>query len=68
MKDIVPSLKVFESWDTTRTRYKIHIPQINIALLYSSDGLPAVIKALPGSVRDLTSIYNSVKDKYSVSY
>jgi len=41
---------------------KIHIPQINIALLYSSDGLPAMIKALPGSVRDITSIYNSVKE------
>lgn len=41
---------------------KIHIPQINIALLYSTEGLPAMIKALPGSVRDISSIYNSVKE------
>lgn len=41
---------------------KIHIPQINIALLYSTEGLPAMIRALPGSVRDISSIYNSVKE------
>ncbi len=40
---------------------KIHIPQINIALFCSiDDGMPAMIRAIPGSVRDITSLYNSV--------
>ncbi len=34
----------------------LHIPQVNIALLYSVDKqLPAMIKVLPGSVRDIKS-------------
>jgi len=42
---------------------KFYIPQINLALFYSVDkGLPTMIRALPGSVRDITSLYNSVKD------
>jgi len=41
---------------------RIHIPQINIALLYSTEGLPAMIKAIPGSVRDIKTLYNTVKE------
>jgi len=42
---------------------KIHIPQINLALFCSvNDGMPIMIKALPGSVRDITSLYNSVQE------
>ncbi len=42
---------------------KFYIPQINLALFYSVDkGLPTMIRALPGSVRDITSLYNSVRD------
>lgn len=36
---------------------KIHILQINIALLYSTESLLAMVKALPGSARDISSIY-----------
>jgi transposase len=40
---------------------KIHIPQINIALFCSLEtGLPTMIRTIPGSVRDIKSIYNSI--------
>lgn len=40
---------------------RIHIPQINIALLCSADtGLPTMIRSLPGSVRDITTLINSI--------
>jgi transposase len=42
---------------------KIHVPQINIALLCSADSdLPTMIRALPGTVRDVTSLYNSIRE------
>jgi len=42
---------------------KIHIPQVNLALLCSAnDGMPTMIRAIPGSVRDITSLYNSIKE------
>jgi len=42
---------------------KVHIPQINLALLCSADNdLPTMIRALPGSVRDVTSLYNSIRE------
>jgi hypothetical protein len=38
-----------------------YVPQINLALLYSVDkGLPTMIRALPGSIKDITSLYNSL--------
>lgn len=40
---------------------KIHVPQINIALFCSmTTGLPTMIRTLPGSVRDIKSLYNSI--------
>jgi len=40
---------------------KIHIPQINIALFCSLEtGLPTLIRTIPGSVRDIKSLYNSI--------
>ena len=40
---------------------KIHIPQVNIALFCSLEtGLPAMIRTIPGSVRDIKSLYNSI--------
>jgi transposase len=40
---------------------KIHVPQINIALFCSmATGLPTMIRTLPGSVRDIKSLYNSI--------
>jgi transposase len=40
---------------------KIHIPQINIALFCSLEtGLPTMIRTIPGSVRDIKSLYNSI--------
>jgi len=41
---------------------RVHVPQINLALLHSAKGLPAMIRALPGSVRDITSLYNTVEE------
>ena len=38
------------------------VPQINLALLYSAKGLPAMIRALPGSVRDVASLYSTVEE------
>jgi transposase len=40
----------------------IHTPQINLALLCSIKGLPAMIRAIPGSVRDITSLYTTVEE------
>ena len=40
---------------------KIHVPQINIALLCSADtGLPTMIRSLPGSVKDISTLCNSI--------
>jgi hypothetical protein len=42
---------------------KIHVPQINIALLCSADsGLPTMIRSLPGSVKDIATLYNSIHE------
>lgn len=42
---------------------KIHIPQINIALLCSADsGLPTMIRSLPGSIKDIATLYNSIHE------
>lgn len=41
----------------------LHLPQINLALLCSADtGLPAMIRSIPGSVRDIATLYNSIKE------
>ncbi len=41
----------------------LHVPQINLALLCSSDsGLPAMIRSIPGSVRDIATLHNSIKE------
>jgi hypothetical protein len=40
---------------------RIHVPQINIALLCSADtGLPTMIRSLPGSVKDIATLCNSI--------
>jgi len=40
---------------------RIHIPQINIVLLCSADtGLPTMIRPLPGSVKDIKTLSNSL--------
>jgi len=42
---------------------KIHVPQINIALLCSAEsGLPTMIRSLPGSVKDIATLCNSIKE------
>ena len=42
---------------------RIHIPQINLALLCSVDtGLPTYIRSLPGSVKDISTLYNSINE------
>jgi hypothetical protein len=42
---------------------KIHVPQINLALLCNADnGLPTMIRSLPGSVRDIKTLYNSISE------
>jgi len=38
------------------------VPQINLALLYSVNGLPAMIRALPGSVKDVVTLYATVEE------
>jgi hypothetical protein len=41
----------------------VYLPQINLALLYSVDrGLPTMIRAVPGSIKDITSLYNSLRE------
>ena len=40
---------------------KIYIPQVNLALFCSIDtGLPTMVRLIPGSVRDIKSLYNSL--------
>ncbi|NQE06791.1 hypothetical protein C5S32_13045 [ANME-1 cluster archaeon GoMg1] len=42
---------------------KIHVPQINLALLCSADsGLPTMIRSLPGSVKDIKTLYYSIDE------
>jgi signal peptidase I len=42
---------------------KIHLPQINLALLCSADtGFPTMIKSVPGSVRDISTLVNTIKE------
>ena len=42
---------------------RIHVPQINIALLCSADtGLPTMIRSLPGSVKDIATLCNSIQE------
>jgi transposase len=42
---------------------KIQVPQINLALLCSADsGLPTMIRSLPGSVKDITTLYHSINE------
>jgi hypothetical protein len=42
---------------------KIHLPQINLALLCSADtGFPTMIKSVPGSVRDIKTLSNTIKE------
>ncbi|MBE0517572.1 MAG: transposase [Methanophagales archaeon] len=42
---------------------KIHVPQINLALLCSADtGLPAMIRSLPGSVKDIKTLYHTINE------
>ena len=36
----------------------ISLPQINLALLQSTEGLPAMIRAIPGSVKDVVTLYS----------
>jgi transposase len=41
---------------------KIQVPQINLALLCSVDtGLPTMIRSVPGSVKDIKTLYNSIR-------
>ena len=40
----------------------ISLPQINLALLQSTEGLPAMIRALPGSVKDVVTLYSTVEE------
>jgi transposase len=42
---------------------KIHLPQINLALLCSADtGFPTMIRSVPGSVKDIKTLSNSIKE------
>jgi len=42
---------------------KIQVPQINLALLCSADsGLPTMIRSLPGSVKDIATLYHSISE------
>jgi hypothetical protein len=42
---------------------KIHLPQINLALLCSADtGFPTMIRSVPGSVRDIKTLSNTIKE------
>jgi transposase len=41
----------------------IHVPQVNVALLCdAASGLPVMIRALPGSVRDVATIYATLEE------
>jgi hypothetical protein len=42
---------------------KIHLPQINLALLCSADtGFPTMIRSVPGSVKDIKTLSNTIKE------
>jgi transposase len=42
---------------------KIQVPQINLALLCSADsGLPMMIRSLPGSVKNIKTLYHSINE------
>ncbi len=42
---------------------KIPVPQINLALLCSADtGLPTMVRSLPGSVKDIRTLYYSINE------
>ena len=42
---------------------RIQVPQINLALLCSADsGLPTMIRSLPGSVKDIATLYHSISE------
>jgi transposase len=42
---------------------KIHLPQINLALLCSADsGFPTMIRSVPGSVKDIMTLSNTIKE------
>jgi transposase len=42
---------------------RINLPQINLALLCSADtGMPTMIRSLPGSVKDIKSLYNTLRE------
>lgn len=42
---------------------KLNLPQINLALLCSADtGMPAMIRSIPGSVKDIKSLYNTIRE------
>jgi hypothetical protein len=42
---------------------KIHVPQINIALMCNANsGLPTMIRSLPGSVKDIATLCNSIRE------
>jgi transposase len=42
---------------------KIQLPRINLALLCSADtGLPTMIRSLPGSVKDIKTLYHSINE------
>jgi transposase len=43
---------------------KIQVPQINLALVCSADtGLPTMIRSLPGSVKDIKTLYFSYHNR-----
>ena len=42
---------------------RIQVPQINLVLLCSADsGLPTMIRSLPGSVKDIATLYHSISE------
>lgn len=42
---------------------KIYLPQVNLALFCSiNTGLPTMVRLIPGSVRDIKSLYNSLQE------
>jgi transposase len=42
---------------------KIQVPQINLALLCNAEsGLPAMIRSLPGSLKDIRTLHNSISE------
>jgi hypothetical protein len=42
---------------------KLNLPQINLALLCSADtGMPTMIRSIPGSVKDIKSLYNTIRE------